>query len=613
MTNDNNLSFVTHIRNIVIPELSDFLHNSLGLNSHDIKINSMLKFTTNWCKNNDDIIFTRADKGNSTVALDRSYYNDKIQELLNDTETYTLVKKNPALNLEKSLNNLLKKWHQKNYINNSQLWCLRSSDSLLPKAYALPKIHKEGIPFRIIVSSVNTALYQLASFLQDIISKSIPSARSKVKNSFDLFKRLNGFQIDETECLISLDVVSLFTNIPIELAIEGIERRWNSIGCSTNIPKKEFLEAIKFVLTSTYFSFNNTIYKQTFGTPMGSPLSPILADIVMEDLEVRALKLLQLEDLIYFRYVDDSFMIASKDKISKIVKVFNEQHMRLKFTVEREVNHELCFLDLLIVNKDNKIVIDWYHKKTFSGRYLSFYSNHPTCHKIGMIFSLVDRAISLSDPIYYSKNLEFVIEVLLDNGYPLDFIFKNINNRIRTLAHKDVICDKTNDDKELRQLMVIPYVNSISNKVSKSINKANYMIGYRCLNKLNRFIKVQKDKNEQENNNNVIYKIDCKNCEASYVGQTKRQLKTRIKEHKNNFKLDQSKHSVITNHMNENNHEFNWDAVNILDFESNYRKRNISEMIHIKEQKKGLNLMKDTELLDKSYSNIIFDIRDKKL
>lgn len=48
----------------------------------------------------------------------------------------------------------------------------------------------------------------------------------------------------------------------------------------SKIAKKEFLAAIEFILTSTYFSFNGKIYKQTYGTPMGSPFSPIVADIV---------------------------------------------------------------------------------------------------------------------------------------------------------------------------------------------------------------------------------------------------------------------------------------------------------------------------------------------
>jgi len=70
---------------------------------------------------------------------------------------------------------------------------------------------------------------------------------------------------------------------------------------------------------------------------------------------------------------------------------------------------------------------------------------------------------------------------------------------------------------------------------------------------------------------------------VSYVGQTKRQLKTRVKEYCNNIKLNNTKHSVITEHILKLNHKFDWENVKILNAESNYNKRLISEMLHIKE------------------------------
>jgi len=97
--------------------------------------------------------------------------------------------------------------------------------------------------------------------------------------------------------------VSLFTNVPVDLALNSIDKR--SISTKTNIPKEEFVVAVKFVLNSTFFIFNNKFYKQVFGILMGSPLSPIIADIVMQDLEEIAILNLQIHSLFYYRYVDD--------------------------------------------------------------------------------------------------------------------------------------------------------------------------------------------------------------------------------------------------------------------------------------------------------------------
>jgi len=153
--------------------------------------------------------------------------------------------------------------------------------------------------------------------------------------------------------------------------------------------------------------------------------------------------------------------------------------------------------------------------------------------------------------------------------------------------------------------MVIPYVNLISKFIAANIDKTKAMIGFRCLNKLSQFIKVHKDKDHLLSKNNAVF---CKNCEASYVEQTKRQLKTRLKEHKNNIKLDQSRYSVISQHITECNHSFDWEGIKIMNRETKFHKRIVSEMIHIKEQKCGLNLNSNTELLDASYSHILNEL-----
>jgi len=87
-----------------------------------------------------------------------------------------------------------------------------------------------------------------------------------------------------------LDVTSLFINVPIDLTLESISRRWELISHNTLIPLHEFKDTVKFVLNSTFFTFNNICYKQIYGTSMGSPFSPVIADLVLQDLEISALK-----------------------------------------------------------------------------------------------------------------------------------------------------------------------------------------------------------------------------------------------------------------------------------------------------------------------------------
>jgi len=139
-----------------------------------------------------------------------------------------------------------------------------------------------------------------------------------------------------------------------------------------------------------------------------------------------------------------------------------------------------------------------------------------------------------------------------------------MNKRIKTLIYnqnKKLLnsMDRSNsvEDSNNRKIVVLPYINKISELIASNIDKfSQFIIGYRVLNNLGRFIRAHKDINILLSNNNVVYKISCTDCNASYVGQTKRQLRTRIKEHVNNSKMTSTKHTVITNHMQKFSHSF---------------------------------------------------------
>ena len=89
-------------------------------------------------------------------------------------------------------------------------------------------------------------------------------------------------------------------------------------------------------MEQTFFKFNHRFYRQTFGTPMGSPISPSLADFVMQDLETDIFKKMEFDIPVYSRYVDDTFLLIPKDKIHYILTMFNSYHKRLQFTYELE-------------------------------------------------------------------------------------------------------------------------------------------------------------------------------------------------------------------------------------------------------------------------------------
>jgi len=424
-------SCINKLRNQIFPIINNLKNKNKNINRNEIdkKLIAANQITRRFLNNNPDTLLTRADKGNTVVALDRKDYIKKMEDCLSDINTYTLLQRNPVNKLLNNLKDLLKRWLNSKYITAQTHKYINSSNPILPRAYGLPKIHKKGHPLRIIISSSGSPLHKLASYLQKILQDSLPIASSHINNSRDLIQKLEKLYIPENYILVSLDVISLFTNVPIDLITDILDEKWCYIEKHSTIPKDEFFNAINFVLHSTFFTFNSKFYKQSYGAPMGSPLSPIIADLFLQKLETEVLYKLSIKPIFYFRYVDDIALSTHNTALNDLLLNFNSYHPRLKFTMEIGGN-SLNFLDLTIIKKDDHVIFDWFHKSTFSGRFLNFYSQHPTIHKKGTITSLTDRVITLSHPEFHKKNFDFIIKILMDNGYPLDMIFKTIKRRL---------------------------------------------------------------------------------------------------------------------------------------------------------------------------------------
>ena len=160
-----------------------------------------------------------------------------------------------------------------------------------------------------------------------------------------LFKKakIDNFYIPPDHEIISFDDVSLFTNFPEYLVYNAIEKRWHQLHNKININCSEYLHVIKYILNNNFFQFNEKFYRQTFGSAIGNPISPILSDIVLEDLESYCISKLQSKPLFYFRYVDDIVLCIHKNNIDDTLKTFNSYDTNLQFTVEDPIIIALVF------------------------------------------------------------------------------------------------------------------------------------------------------------------------------------------------------------------------------------------------------------------------------
>ena len=170
--------------------------------------------------------------------------------------------------------------------------------------------------------------------------------------------------VDNDYILLSLDVSSLFTNVPCDLVLKSLDRRCQLIHNNFRILIDEIIKCTKFFFENTYFTFNNDIYLQIFGTPMGSPISPLFADIIMDDLENHCLRILKDKNnwspLFYYRFVDDTILCVRKKFIDLVHNIFNSQDNNLQFTFEVQQNNQINFLDLSLIIKEIQIISNWF-------------------------------------------------------------------------------------------------------------------------------------------------------------------------------------------------------------------------------------------------------------
>ena len=133
------------------------------------------------------------------------------------------------------------------------------------------------------------------------------------------------------------------------------------------------------------FSFNNQMYKQLDGVAMGSPLGPALANIFLGFHEIRLFDNTAIPG-VYFRYVNDTFGIFSSELDCDCFHgKLNLLYSALKFTVEKEQNNSLNFLNVLVAKGGTVFLTSVYRKPTITGQYVSWNSFSPKARKISLI------------------------------------------------------------------------------------------------------------------------------------------------------------------------------------------------------------------------------------
>ena len=577
-------------------------NNDTWLNNH---LSSLFKKTKSFLRQNDNVLVTSADKGSVTVLLDRDTYVTKGLDMLNDDHTYQIITKDPVQILQRRTNKLLKDLNNEGHLPENLCQQLIVNNSNLCKCYFLPKIHKEGVPLRPIIAACGSATYHLSTYLASILSDALLSRTVyNVKDTFDFVERVRDRNVPSDHVLISLDVVSLFTNVPWELVKTVVIRHWDLIQDHCNFERDTFLSTLHFIFNNTYFTFQDKIYLQKFGTPMGSPISPILALMVMDYILDSAIPMLPFDLPFIFKFVDDIVACVPRGSVEAILTIFNSIDSHVQFTHEMETDNCLAFLDCKLVRRDGgTLLTDWYTKPSYSGRYINFYSNHTFTHKINTITCMKNRIEKICHSEFRHTALARLRGIFVNNGYPLRLVNKILFSTSTTSTGS--IFDIPTPAKPIYlKVTSIPRISEKLKQLFHSVLPENRKIVFHYPYKIRNIFSKIKDRDPLLYASNVVYCIDCKDCEGRYVGSTSQWLKNRISLHKSDCNTNKLR-CALAGHALGNGHTFDFENVRVLDRESNYRNRLFLEMFHIKTTTDAVNFKKDVENLSNIYSFII--------
>lgn len=555
----------TSLKSIVGPEkytIRQEVKKVLLTTSRNGELNSKAKIlqkTINSLKSK-DCFYLKADKGNSLVVIDKSDYFERL-ELLLTQGPYKELTENPLSKMSQQVNNVRKAATKilGEFIN----WKLRVSNPIIPRMYALPKIHKPGRNMRPIISNINAPAYKIAKFLVDEFKKLEPFPGFSVKNQYEFVNNVKDFHIDEDDIMVSFDIKAMFDNIPVQKALVYL-KRW----LEPQLPKEKvelFVQMATVCMDQNCFLANGKFYKQETGTAMGNPLSPEIANIFISYLELELKK-----DIVFprcwQRYVDDVFAIIKKHQLRRLMKLLNcTKNKPIEFTYEIEDNNKLPFLDLEVTRNPstNRLEFNIYRKSTATIRYITNDSNHSYQHKRAAFNSLTYRLVNIPlNSSNYETELNNIKDIAIKNGYNPKMVDQLVRGHKRKKELRN-ISSLTPDNNSILRRSTITYYPELSQKIKRIFKRSNVELVEKSERKLCNLLGSTKDKVENLQKSG-IYSLKCDNCELSYIGQTRRPILTRYKEHFGHITKNRPEKSSVADHVISTGHSVSLGGLSLL-------------------------------------------------
>ena len=558
-------------------------------------------------------VILMADKGVSMVVMDRDDYNIKAEELLHQP-TYRPIPNDHTNKMKNRLITLLKKIKTEGGLSETTYKRLYPTGAGSPKFYGLPKVHKQGIPLRPIVSSIGSATYNTAKELSRILKPLVGKSRHHIQNNQDFLEDLKGIQLQPDEVMMSFDVKALFTSVPIEPAlviIEKLLKEDQNLQSRTTMSIQHIMDLLGLCLRGTYFTFNGKFYEQVEGAAMSSPISPIVANLYMEEFEARAIQSSPNPPLLWRRFVDDTFVVMKKCHREEFLQHLNSVDKNIQFTSEEPgPEGALPFLDILIKpDQEGRLHTTVFRKPTHTDQYLHWDSLHPISSKYSVVRTLQHRANTICSSKQLLKEEEdHLTKALMNCNYPR-WALNRVRMKINSTDHKNRNKSRTTQqNNNPRPYITVPYYKGLSETIKQRCKNYGVQVYFRGGKTIKNLLMAPKDVDPMMKKSGVIYSYKCGRveCDEEYIGESSRTFRERFREH-------QKAPSPIFDHFNNTGHCISVENFNIVGREDQNLKRATKEALYIRVNNPSLNRNVGKYHLPHIWDEVLYNIPELKL
>ena len=559
-----------------------------------------------------DIVIKKADKGSATVVMSRENYIAKVMQHLNDHQHYEKLSGDPTALFEREIKHFLEDMESRLSIDKSTMASLIPQKSKASRFYILPKIHKPGNPGRPIVSSCGAPTEGISHFVDYHLAPLVKNVPSYIKDTTDFLNKLQTISnVPPGTLLVTLDVKSLYTNIPHS---EGVVACRSALNTRQVLqpPTEDLIQLITYILTKNNFVFQGEHYLQLQGTAMGTRMAPSYANIFMGALEEKVLSDVDKKPDVWWRYIDDVFVIWThgEECLIEFVNQINKMHTKIQFTAEWS-SRSIAFLDVNVSIDGGRIVTDLFSKPTDTHQFLHRRSCHPRHCKSTIAYSqaLRMRRICSEDDLYQKRTKELE-NYLVNRGYDRVEVQHQINRATR-ISRTEAL-----GTSEVRTMKRVPLVVTfhpqlprlgkilrdhlptlhISNKMKEAVPSPPLVANRRPKNLKDLLVRASlkpplqrhegstrcgrprckscmhiktgitfKSAVTGENfrakvtanckTSNLIYLIECRKCNKQYVGETENPLHLRMNGHRSDYYRKLSD-KPVAEHFNTIGHTF---------------------------------------------------------